>query len=315
MGRYLVTGGAGFIGSHLVTTLVERGDSVRVLDNLSTGRASNLAGVRSQIEFIEGDLTNRGDVERAVEGVEVVFHQAALASVPRSVAAPLETNAACVTGTVNLLDASRGSGVRRVVYAGSSSVYGDRTAAAAKHETDLPAPVSPYAAAKAAGELYCQAFTATYGLETVTVRYFNVFGPRQDPQSEYSAVIPKFVTRMLSGERPIVFGDGRQSRDFTFVANVVEGNLLAAEAPDAAGLTINVACGEQLNLLDLIAAINRVLGTNLAPIMEPPRAGDVRDSLADISLARRVLGYEPLVDFEAGLRRSIEYYRTLVKKN
>jgi UDP-glucose 4-epimerase len=315
MGRYLVTGGAGFIGSHLVTTLVERGDSVRVLDNLSTGRASNLAGVRSQIEFIEGDLTNRGDVERAVEGVEVVFHQAALASVPRSVAAPLETNAACVTGTVNLLDASRGSGVRRVVYAGSSSVYGDRTAAAAKHETDLPAPVSPYAAAKAAGELYCQAFTATYGLETVTVRYFNVFGPRQDPHSEYSAVIPKFVTRMLSGERPIVFGDGRQSRDFTFVANVVEGNLLAAEAPDAAGLTINVACGEQLNLLDLIAAINRVLGTNLAPIMEPPRAGDVRDSLADISLARRVLGYEPLVDFEAGLRRSIEYYRTLVKKN
>ena len=315
MGRYLVTGGAGFIGSHLVTTLVERGDSVRVLDNLSTGRASNLAGVRSQIEFIEGDLTNRGDVERAVEGVEVVFHQAALASVPRSVAAPLETNAACVTGTVNLLDASRGSGVRRVVYAGSSSVYGDRTAAAAKHETDLPAPVSPYAAAKAAGELYCQAFTATYGLETVTVRYFNVFGPRQDPHSEYSAVIPKFVTRMLSGERPIVFGDGRQSRDFTFVANVVEGNLLAAEAPDAAGLTINVACGEQLNLLDLIAAINRVLGTNLAPIMEPPRAGDVRDSLADISLARRVLGYEPLVDFEAGLRQSIEYYRTLVKKN
>jgi UDP-glucose 4-epimerase len=315
MGRYLVTGGAGFIGSHLVTALVERGDSVRVLDNLSTGRASNLAGVRSQIEFIEGDLTNRGDVERAVEGVEVVFHQAALASVPRSVAAPLETNAACVTGTVNLLDASRGSGVRRVVYAGSSSVYGDRTAAAAKHETDLPAPVSPYAAAKAAGELYCQAFTATYGLETVTVRYFNVFGPRQDPHSEYSAVIPKFVTRMLSGERPIVFGDGRQSRDFTFVANVVEGNLLAAEAPDAAGLTINVACGEQLNLLDLIAVINRVLGTNLAPIMEPPRAGDVRDSLADISLARRVLGYEPLVDFEAGLRRSIEYYRTLVKKN
>jgi UDP-glucose 4-epimerase len=308
MGRYLVTGGAGFIGSHLVTTLVERGDSVRVLDNLSTGRASNLAGVRSQIEFIEGDLTNRGDVERAVEGVEVVFHQAALASVPRSVAAPLETNAACVTGTVNLLDASRGSGVRRVVYAGSSSVYGDRTAAAAKHETDLPAPVSPYAAAKAAGELYCQAFNATYGLETVTVRYFNVFGPRQDPHSEYSAVIPKFVTRMLSGERPIVFGDGRQSRDFTFVANVVEGNLLAAEAPDAAGLTINVACGEQLNLLDLIAVINRVLGTNLAPIMEPPRAGDVRDSLADISLARELLDYEPVVDFDEGLRRSIEYY-------
>ena len=315
MGRYLVTGGAGFIGSHLVTTLVERGDSVRVLDNLSTGRASNLAGVRSQIEFIEGDLTNRGDVERAVEGVEVVFHQAALASVPRSVAEPLETNAVCVTGTVNLLDAARRGGVRRVVYAGSSSVYGDRTAAAAKHENDLPAPVSPYAAAKVAGELYCQAFTATYGLETVTVRYFNVFGPRQDPNSEYAAVIPKFVMRMLAGERPIVFGDGRQSRDFTFVDNVVEGNLLAAEAPDAAGLTLNVACGEQLNLLDLIAAINRVLGTRLDPIFEPARAGDVRDSLADVSLARRVLGYQPVVDFEEGLRRSIEFYRTLVKKN
>ena len=315
MKTYLVTGGAGFIGSHLVTALVERGDAVRVLDNLSTGRKSNLDHVRSQIEFTEGDLTNPGDVARAVDGVEVVFHQAALASVPRSVAQPLDTNAACVTGTVNVLEAARTHGVRRVVYAGSSSVYGDRTAAAAKHETDLPAPVSPYAAAKAAGELYCQAFTATYGLETVSVRYFNVFGPRQDPNSEYAAVIPKFVTRMLAGERPIVFGDGRQSRDFTFVANVVEGNLLAAEATAAAGLTINVACGEQLTLLELIAAINRVLGTELEPVFEPPRAGDVRDSLADISLARRVLGYEPVVDFEEGLRQSIDYFRTLAENS
>jgi UDP-glucose 4-epimerase len=313
MATHLVTGGAGFIGSHIVTALVERGEKVRVLDNLSTGRVSNLDHVRQNIEFIEGDLVNAEDVRRAVDRVEVVFHQAALASVPRSVAEPLDTNAACVTGTVNLLDAARKCGVRRVVYAGSSSVYGDRVGAAtAKKETDLPAPLSPYAAAKVAGELYCQAFTATYGLETVTVRYFNVFGPRQDPNSEYSAVIPKFVTRMLAGQRPIVFGDGRQSRDFTFVANVVEGNLRAADAASASGLTLNVACGKQLSLLDLIAAINRVLGTKLEPIFEPPRVGDVRDSLADISLARKVLNYDPVIDFDEGLRRSIDYYRHLV---
>ena len=241
-----------------------------------------------------------------------MFHEAALASVPRSVAAPLDTNAACVTGTVNLLDAARKSGVKRVVYAGSSSIYGDRTAAAAKHETDLPDPVSPYAAAKAAGELYCQAFTATYGLPTVTVRYFNVFGPRQDPNSEYSAVIPKFVMKMLAGERPTIFGDGKQSRDFTYVANVVAGNLLAASVPDAAGKTFNIACGEKLDLLDLVAAINRVLGTKIEPIFDPPRAGDVRDSLADISLAKKVLDYKPVIDFDEGLRRSIDFYSALL---
>jgi UDP-glucose 4-epimerase len=245
--------------------------------------------------------------------VGVVFHQAALASVPRSIEAPLDTNAACVTGTVNLLDAARKSGVERVVYAGSSSIYGDRTASAAKHEIDLPDPVSPYAAAKAAGELYCQAFTAAFGLPTVTVRYFNVFGPRQDPNSEYAAVLPKFVMKMLAGERPTIFGDGKQSRDFTYVANIVAGNLLAASVPDAAGKTFNIACGEKLDLLDLIAAINRVLGTNIEPIFDPPRAGDVRDSLADISLARQVLGYRPVIDFDEGLRRSIEYYRSLAK--
>ncbi len=247
----------------------------------------------------------------ALEGVGVVFHQAALASVPRSIAAPLDTNAACVTGTVNLLDAARKCGVKRVVYAGSSSIYGDRTASAAKHETDLPDPVSPYAAAKAAGELYCQAFTAAFGLPTVTVRYFNVFGPRQDPNSEYAAVIPKFVMKMLAGERPTIFGDGKQSRDFTYVANIVEGNLLAASVPDAAGKTFNIACGEKLDLLDLVAAINRVLGTAIQPIFDPPRVGDVRDSLADVSLACNILGYKPVVDFDEGLRRSIEYYRSL----
>ncbi|HEY4232255.1 MAG TPA: SDR family oxidoreductase [Lacipirellulaceae bacterium] len=311
MAKYLVTGGAGFIGSHIVTALVERGDSVRVFDNLSTGRRANLDHVCGKFDFVEGDLVNRREVEKALDGIEVVFHQAALASVPRSVAQPLDTNAVCVTGTVNVLDVARLAGVRRVVYAGSSSIYGDRTAAAAKHETDLPAPVSPYAAAKAAGELYCQAFHATYGLETVTVRYFNVFGPRQDPKGEYAAVIPIFATKMLSGERPTIYGDGRQSRDFTYIANVVAGNLLAAEAPNAPGQTFNIACGEQMNLLDLVAAINNVLNTDLQPIFEPPRVGDVRDSLADISSARKVLGYEPAVAFENGLRRSIEYYRQL----
>ncbi len=309
MTNYLVTGGAGFIGSHIVTALAARGDRVRVLDNLSTGHLQNLDHVSGAIDFREGDLVRRADVERAVDGVEVVFHEAALASVPRSVATPLDTNEACVTGTVNLLDAARAAGVRRVVYAGSSSVYGDRTGAAAKRESDLPDPVSPYAAAKAAGELYCQAFTATYGLETVTVRYFNVFGPRQDPQSQYAAVIPKFITAMLAGERPVIFGDGRQSRDFTYVENIVAGNLLAADAPAAVGRTINVACGQQYNLIELVAALNRALGTSCEPVFDPPRTGDVRDSLADISLARELLAYEPRIDFDEGLRRTIAFYQ------
>lgn len=315
MSKYLVTGGAGFIGSHIATALVERGEKVRVLDNLSTGKRANLDHLAGRVEFVEGDLQDRAAVERALDGIEIVFHQAALASVPRSVAAPLDTNAACVTGTVNLLDAARQGKVKRLVYAGSSSIYGDRAGkGTAKSETDLPDPISPYAAAKAAGELYCQAFCATYGLPTVTVRYFNVFGPRQDPNSEYAAVIPKFVMKMLAGERPTIFGDGKQSRDFTFVANVVEGNLRAASAPDAAGKTFNIACGESLDLLQLVAAINRVLGTKIEPIFDPPRAGDVRDSLADISQAQKILGYKPVVDFDEGLRRSIEFYRTLAKK-
>jgi UDP-glucose 4-epimerase len=315
MSKYLVTGGAGFIGSHIATALVERGEGVRVLDNLCTGKRENLAHLAGKVELIEGNLEDRAAVEKALDGVEVVFHQAALASVPRSVAAPLDTNAACVTGTVNLLDAARQAKVKRLVYAGSSSIYGDRAGkGTAKSESDLPDPISPYAAAKAAGELYCQAFCATYGLPTVTVRYFNVFGPRQDPNSEYSAVIPKFVMKMLAGERPTIFGDGKQSRDFTYVANVVEGNLRAASAADAPGKTFNIACGESLDLLQLVAAINRVLGTKIEPIFDPPRAGDVRDSLADISQAKQVLGYNPVVDFDEGLRRSIDYYRTLAKK-
>jgi UDP-glucose 4-epimerase len=313
MAIYLVTGGAGFIGSHIVTALLARGDRVRVLDNFSTGKQDNIRAFGNKIEFIEGDLVNPSDVARAVDGVEVVFHQAALASVPRSVDAPLDTNAACVTGTVTLLDIARRSGVRRVVYGGSSSAYGDQPTPA-KHERLLPAPLSPYAAAKLAGEFYCQAFTATYGLETVTLRYFNVFGPRQDPKSQYAAVIPKFITEILAGRRPTIFGDGKQSRDFTYVDNIVQGNLLAAAAPAAVGRTINVAIGESYDLLQLMDGINRALGTNVKPVFEPARVGDVRDSLADISLARELLKYEPVIGFDEGLKRTVAYYRDLAKK-
>jgi UDP-glucose 4-epimerase len=310
MATSLVTGGAGFIGSHIASALLKRGDRVRVLDNLSTGHRSNVNALAGRVEFIEGDLVNPSDVERALDGVEVVFHQAALASVPRSVDAPLDTNAACVTGTVTLLDVARRTGVRRVVFGGSSSAYGDQPTPA-KHERLLPMPLSPYAAAKLAGEFYCQSFTATYGLETVVLRYFNVFGPRQDPHSQYAAVIPKFITEMLAGRRPTIFGDGKQSRDFTYIDNVVHGNLLAADAPAAVGQTINVACGESFDLLQLVKGINRALGTNIQPIFEPARLGDVRDSLADISVARKLLNYEPTIGFDEGLQRTVEYYRHL----
>lgn len=313
MRTFLVTGGAGFIGSHIAEALVRRGDRVRVLDNLSTGHLANLDGFREPIEFIEADVTDAEAVARAVAGVECVFHEAALASVPRSIEQPLATHAACVTGTVILLEAARRAGVRRVVYAGSSSAYGDQPTSS-KRETDLPAPISPYAAAKLSAEQYCRAFTATYGLETVVLRYFNVFGPRQDPDSPYSAVIPLFITAMLSGGQPIVFGDGRQSRDFSYVANVVRANLLAADAPGVAGHVFNVANGKNTDLLTLIGEINNLLGLQVKPRHEPARVGDVRESLADITQARKLLGYEPVVDFDEGLRRSIDYYRSLVEK-
>jgi len=310
--KFLVTGGAGFIGSHIATGLVERGDEVVVLDNLSTGKRENLEHLGDRVTFHEGCLLDRNIVEKALDGVEVVYHQAALASVPRSVKEPLATNAACVTGTLNVLDAARQAGVRRVVYAGSSSAYGDQPNMS-KRETDLPNPLSPYAAAKLAGELYCKSFAATYGLETVVIRYFNVFGPRQDPNSEYSAVIPIFVTKMVRGERPTIYGDGTQSRDFTYIDNVVQGNLAAADAADAVGRSINVACGTQFTLLQLVTAINDALDTNIEPIFTEARVGDVRESLADITTARAVLDYEPQIDFGEGLRRSIKYYLSLVK--
>jgi len=306
----LVTGGAGFIGSHLVEALLRRGEKVRVLDNLSTGFLSNLDSVQDQIEFVEGEVQDTETVAQVVEGVDCIYHQAALASVPRSVERPLDTNAACVTGTVTLLDAARRAGVRRVVYAASSSAYGDQPQSV-KRETDLPVPISPYGAAKLAGESYCQAFFATYGFETVTIRYFNVFGPRQDPNSPYSAVIPLFITAMLSGRQPVIFGDGLQSRDFTYVANVVDANLLAAEAEAAPGNVINVAAGGSITLLDLLDALNDLLGTDVKPRYDPPRPGDIRESKADISRARKLLGYEPRIDFRQGLSMSIDYYRQI----
>lgn len=304
----LVTGGAGFIGSHLVRGLVARGDRVRVLDNLSTGHLHNLAGVSDQIDLIQGDLRDEAAVARAVQGVDTIFHEAALASVPRSVAFPLESHAHCATGTLVLLNAARQANVRRVVYAGSSSAYGNLPFSS-KREADFPTPLSPYAAAKLAGEFYCQAFFQTYGLETVCLRYFNVFGPRQDPSSPYSAVIPIFIAKLLQGERPIIYGDGLQSRDFTYVENVVNANLKAAATQGAAGMTFNVGTGRSVSLLVILEHIQQMLGTKISPHMEPPRVGDVRDSLADISQTEKVLGYAPQVDLEEGLRKTVDFYR------
>jgi UDP-glucose 4-epimerase len=311
MPTFLVTGGAGFIGSHIAAALVERGDDVRVLDAFTTGHLSNLADIQHRVTIIEGDVRDEKAVAEAVHGVDCVFHHAALASVPMSVERPLDSHAVCATGTVNVLNQARLAGVRRVVYAASSSAYGDRPASS-KRETDLIQPLSPYAAAKLAGELYCEAFYHTYGLETVGLRYFNIFGSRQDPKSPYSAVIPLFITRLLAGQRPIVYGDGNQSRDFCYVANVVHANLLASTSPNVAGRIINIGTGRATSLLELLSQLNRLLETNVDPAHEPPRVGDVRDSMADISLARSLLGYEPLVDLEEGLRRSVEYYRSII---
>lgn len=310
MRTFLVTGGAGFIGSHIATALVERGDRVRVFDNLCTGRRENFEHIADKIEFLEGDLTDPAAMAQAVSGVDCIFHEAALASVPRSLERPLDTNAACVTGTLNLLNEARKADVRRVVYAASSSAYGDQPTSS-KREVDLPLPISPYGAAKLAGELYCQAATASFGLETVCLRYFNVFGPRQDPKSEYSAVIPRFITAMLRGDRPIIYGDGHQSRDFTYVANVVHGNLLAADAEGVAGRVFNLANGRTTSLLQLLEALRKHLDLDIQPVHEPARVGDVRESLADITQAREYLKYEPQIDLDEGLRLSIDYYRQI----
>ena len=303
--RALVTGGAGFIGGHLVEALLESGFSVRVLDDFSSGREENLAAVRGRIELLRGDLADPAVAARGVAGVEVVFHQGAVPSVPRSVAEPLRTNRANLDGTLGILEAARGAGVRRVVYAASSSAYGD-TEVLPKVETMPANPRSPYALQKYAGEVYCRLYHELFGLETVALRYFNVFGPRQDPKSTYAAVIPRFATACLRGEPPHVHGDGEQSRDFTYVADAVRANLLAADAPGAAGQVINVAGGRRISLNQLLAAIQAIVGSDVEPIHDPPRPGDVRHSLADLGRARALLGYEPRVSVEDGLRRTVE---------
>ena len=307
MASYLVTGGAGFIGSHIAEELVRRGHGVRVVDSLITGRRPNLDHV-SGVEFIEGDLADEPIASRAVAGIDFVLHQAAIPSVPRSVKDPITSHRANVTASLNLLLAARDAGVRRVVYAGSSSAYGD-TPALPKREDMPPNPLSPYALQKLVAEQYCQMFTSLYGLETVTTRYFNVFGPRQDPGSPYSGVISLFAAALLDGRRPTIYGDGEQTRDFTYVENVVDGVLRATEAQGASGEAINVATGHRISLNDLLRTMNRLLGADLAAVYEASRAGDVRDSQADISKARTLLGYQPSVSLEEGLRRTLEWCR------
>jgi UDP-glucose 4-epimerase len=304
----LVTGGAGFIGSHLVDELVRRGRVVRVLDDFSTGLRENLAHHESRVEVVEGSLTDPQTVSRAVRGAGVVYHLGALASVARSVETPPISHAACATGTLHVLDAARSSGVRRVVYAASSSAYGGSSDPEGQTEAQVPTALSPYAAAKLAGEYYMQAFAATYGLETVRLRFFNIFGPRQRADSPYSGVIALFTAAMARGDRPMIFGDGLQSRDFTYVENAVQALIKAAEAPDVSGNVYNVGTGRSVNLLELVEQLNKVLGTDLTPTFGPARAGDVKYSKADIRRTRQDLGYDPAVTFEDGLRRTVAWY-------
>jgi UDP-glucose 4-epimerase len=304
----LVTGGAGFIGSHLVEALLNDRHIVRVLDNFSTGRMDNLASVQDRIELIRADLADTEALRWATRGAELVFHQAALASVPRSVADPLATHQACATGTLHVLLAAREAGVRRVVYAASSSAYGNWPGLP-KREEDAPQPASPYAVAKLAGEQYCASFSEVYGLETVRLRYFNVFGPRQQPGGPYAAVIPLFLEAMLAGRPPVIHGDGQQSRDFTYVADAVQANLLAAATPAATGRVYNIAGGRRTTLLQVVEMINELLGTCHQPVFTPPRPGDVRHSQADITRGSAELGYSPRTTIKAGLGRCIEFIR------
>jgi nucleoside-diphosphate-sugar epimerase len=312
LSNYLVTGAAGFIGRSIAAALLERGDRVRGVDSFITGKRTNLAGLE-RMELLEGDLADPDVCARACAGVEIVFHEAALASVPRSVADPVGTNRNCVDATLNLLVAARATGVRRVIYAGSSSAYGD-TPTLPKHESMAPAPISPYAVAKLAGENYMRSFTRVYGLETVTLRYFNVFGPYQDPTSHYSGVLAIFCRKMLAGEQPTIYGDGEQSRDFTFIANVVAANLRAADAPaeKVSGQFLNVATGTAATLNQTFEILSELTGYRGKPAYTAPRSGDIRHSLADISRARELMGYEPQVDFREGLRLTVEWYRKTI---
>jgi len=305
---YLITGGAGFIGSSIARALIARGDEVRIFDNFSSGKPSNLEDIADRVAVTKASILDVGALDKAVQGVDVVYHEAAIPSVPRSVKEPIASHAANATGTLNVLEASRRAGVQRVVYAGSSSAYGE-TPTLPKIESMPVSPLSPYAASKLAGEQYCQVYTHVYGLETVVLRYFNVFGPRQDPNSEYAAVIPKFITMVLEGKQPTIHGDGTQSRDFCFIDNVIEANLKAAEAAGAAGRVFNVACGEAITLNGVVEAIAGTLGRSIQPVHGPPREGDIKHSLADITAAKDVLGYSGGISFAEGLEQTISWYR------
>lgn len=305
---FLITGGAGFIGSSIARALLLRGDKVRILDNFSSGKSNNLADIAGEIELVEASILDPAALAKCAIGVDTIYHEAAIPSVPRSVAEPVPSHEANATGTLNVLEAARSAKVRRVVYAGSSSAYGE-TPTLPKIENMPCSVLSPYAASKLAGEQYCQVWTKCYGLETVVLRYFNVFGPRQDPQSQYAAVVPKFVTAALRGDPPVIFGDGLQSRDFCFIDNVIEANLKAADAPGVAGEVFNVACGEATTLLDVVALIGKQMGKTLVAQHEPARAGDIKHSLADIQKAKTMLGYSAQITFQEGLRRTIEWYQ------
>ena len=308
---YVVTGAAGFIGSHIAERLLRAGQRVRVIDNLLTGKRAHLDFLKSlngDLAITIGSITEPETLRAVFEGADFALHQAALPSVPRSIANPLETHRHCANGTLNVLIAARDAGLKRLIYAASSAAYGDQ-AGEAKVESMSPAPISPYGVAKLTGEYYTAAFSHSYNLETVSLRYFNVFGPRQDPSSTYAAVIPKFITSMLRGERPTIYGDGTQSRDFTYIDNVAHGNLLACTAPNATGETINLAGGGRIHINDLVAQLNTIMGTSLAPIHQAERPGDIKHSRADIAKARDLLGYAPIFSFEEGLRRTVEWYR------
>jgi nucleoside-diphosphate-sugar epimerase len=308
--KYAVTGGAGFIGSHLVEHLVAAGHEVTVLDDCSTGKRENIAAWRGRIDFVEGSVVDLATCRRAFEGVDFVLHQAALASVPRSLTDPVATHHANVTGTLNVLIAARDTGVRRVVYAASASAYGNTTELP-KHEEMVPRPLSPYGVSKLAGECYLRAFHASFGVPAIALRYFNVFGPRQDPKSQYAAVVPSFITAALANQPPSIYGDGEQTRDFTFVANVVHANMLACEAPaEACGEAYNVGCGQAVSLNTLWRRIAELTRCTTCARHEAPRVGDVHDSLASLTRSRRALGYEPLMDLDGGLRTTVEWFAT-----
>lgn len=308
MDKFLVTGGAGFIGSNICTKLISQGCFVRVIDNLLTGKKSNLAAISDKIEFIEADMGNPDAAQAAMKGIDVVLHQGALPSVPRSIDDPALTHRHCVDATFTLLLAARDAKVKRFVYAASSSAYGD-TPTLPKVETMPVNPLSPYAAAKLMGEYYCSVFYKVFGLETISLRYFNVFGPHQDPTSQYAAAIPAFVTSILKDKSPTIYGDGEQSRDFTYIDNVVEANLLAARVKQTKGEVINIACGEAITVNAIIDMINKIVGKNIKPTYAPSNKGDVKHSLADITVAKKLLGFKPVVSFKDGLKKAIEWYR------